>query len=104
MTLDPATGYLQTKKADGFGTERKMVFVDRLRKCRNTSQICKSIGLDRAAYLDALVVDEAFRRDVNEAERIEGRAHQLNDSFAQYKHEAKQAVIDDLSKNLEKYK
>jgi hypothetical protein len=104
LTVDPVTGYLEPVGRDGFTADDRATFIERLKVCSNITQICKSIPIDKMTFFDALVVDAKFRKDVNEALLIEGRATQLNDSLANIRYEEKKTVIEDLGKKIGFYK
>ena len=103
LALDPDTGFLNPVGRDGFTSEDRAAFVERLRICSNITQVCKSIPIDVQSFYDAVAVDQGFRKAVNEACNIPGRAKQLNEGMKAIKHQEKTDVVNELFKAAEKY-
>lgn len=102
--VDPDTGYLESQWNKGFTAANKAVFVERLKHCRNYSQISKSIPVDIQSFYDAVAIDPKFREDVNACGKIPDRAMQLNHAIAQLNKKENTDVISDLLKRAENYK
>lgn len=104
MCVDPVTGYMRPVGRDGFTAEERAIFIERLRLCSNTAQICRSIPIDIQSFYDAIAVDTKFRQEVNLAYKIPNRAMQLNNGLEEIRHVEKKTVVNELVKAMEKYK
>lgn len=104
MQIDPLTGYLEPIYKNGFSAKKKAVFIERLRICKNFSEIVKSIGFDQHTVYDAIALDSKFREAVNACSQIPDRKKHLNNALETIAFEEKCAVVSQLAKAAEKYK
>ncbi len=103
LKLDDATGYLQSPDRRCFTAEQRKTVVDRFRVCNNMAQIAKSVNIDIQSIYDAIAVDPKFRKDIIEADLLEGRSKHLNDELVKLAASEKQQVISDLTEKTKMY-
>jgi hypothetical protein len=103
LALDKESGFLVTSTVHGFTAEKKQVFLRRFEVCKNTKEICKSVGIHIQTFYDHLALDEAFRDKYNTFNEIEGKALHLNDAIVELEKAHKQEFVRDLLGKAKKY-
>lgn len=101
--IDPMTGYVCPSQKSGFVPKKKTEFIKRLKICSNLTAISKSLKIDVQTFYDAVASDEAFRKDVNECCRIEGRPKNLNIALETVKTKPKSELVSLLMERMKEY-
>ncbi len=103
LILDEATGYMTPVVKHGFNAAKRRLFIERLRICKQLSEVCRSIPVHISTIYDAIAIDPLFRQHVNEALKIEGRKLYLDDALDEQMKDTKNTLLADLIKKAKQY-
>lgn len=103
QTKDPVTGYLEPVGRKGFTAANRHIFIERMKICSSVAGVARSIPIDVQSVYDATAVDTKFREEMNVCWELEGRAVKLNTAIEQIEAVAKDDIIADLAKKMERY-
>ncbi len=101
--VDLVTGYLDSPTERGFTAKRRQALVFHYRRCRNFAEVCRAVGVQQAAVLDAIATDTAFRRDFVACLGLAGRAQHIQEGFDDLGVTSRGIVLNDLSDRAKQY-